>query len=290
MDYNYLSVFDGGFIKNYISLSLEEKNEILNKLVYLKCYNQREECINKLDEIYNYLNQKVKNDNLNKIEHELFIKLTSRYIINNIPVDDDLLNAYTYKYVLKNPNYIPEEIVFLINSFRIFLNTYFNKKIKFKFKNLFHIDYEFGTPINKKNDHFLVNVCAFKKLIHSKNFSKIDYNNHLTYITYILIHEYAHVLQQDYIVRNDNDITENYKLEYLIMKNNPNIYEKYHDYFDIEYEADLYAKQYIIYFLMNIISINELQDCIKSIDKKTDRTDERIIEKIKLLKKIKVSL
>ena len=262
-------MLDNDFVEYYNSLPKSEQNELLEDIIDLKLENEWQEAIGlqkndedvitKIDNIYKNLLNNSNQNQLTRKENNLLLDISARYIINNIAVDDRKLMEYIFNYLLDNRQYKPEEIVLYLNYFRCFLNDYHNKEIEFNFKNSLHCNYEFGIPIKIKIKEMMVNACAFRKLLHQEKLSEGSYNHHLMINNFLVVHEYAHALQQDYINRNNNDITENYKIESIIMKKEPNFYQKYHDSFDTEIEADDYANRYVPYLVHGFMHSNDIQ-------------------------------
>lgn len=253
------------FIKYYSLLDLSEKKDLLLEIINIKNTNTSLDLIEKIDCLYNNLMMKCSAKTLTNEENDLFLGLSARYIINNIQVDDDILDIYVNNYLLKKSQYKSEEIIIYLNYFRCFFNRFFNKEVRFDFQNRFHIDYEFGIPLDNNIKNMKVNVCPFRKIL-DRSLTLNSYYSHMVYISFIILHEYVHLLQDDYISRNcDNNITKNYIIESMLMKNDKKFYDIYHDYFDTEQEADNFAFTYTEYFLKSIIPIDIVRHYLEEI-------------------------
>lgn len=260
---------ENNFIEYYSLLDWESKKDLLQRIINAKNTNTSPNFIEKINFLYRRLMMSCRMNKLTKEENDLFLGLSSRYITNNEELDDDLLNEYVNNYLLKNPEYKGEEIIIYLNYFRCFLNSFYNKEVIFDFQNRFHNGYEFGIPIESNLQYMMVNVCAFRKILN--NIHTIEsYYCHLVHISFSMLHEYAHLLQKDYINNYNNQKTENYIIEKEIMKEDNEFYKKYHDYFEIEKEADEFAYTHINYFLDGIIPKEQLKYYLEIILKKIE--------------------
>lgn len=283
------------FVNHYNSLEWKEKVKLLEKIINIKTNNNESDKsdIKEIDLLFSYLIQKISTKKLTEQENELFLGISSRYLINNIKIDDNIINDYVCNYLSNNRQYKPEEIIIYLNYFRCYFNNFFNKKITFNFKNRMHTDYEFGIPINPKIEQMMVNVCIFKKLLDKQELDKQRYFHHLVIIAFLIIHEYIHILQKDYIDKNyyNEKSAENYIIESLIMKIDKQFYQKYHDYFNMEYDADEYAIMYVPYFLNGIVPNEDIKCYLEWIEnekmKYYDDNSKQIVEEKKVLFKSK---
>ncbi len=205
---------------------------------------------------FKILENKVKNNEFLTPNEKTTFEIVYRYlIINNINIDKTLLHSYCTYYIKRNNGNDYLDKVYLI--FYDLINC-LNSELKkdyhihfYKSKKDIAIAYMvFGDKdfTLHVNDYKLNFSCFNKKKYSYDVLRKIV----IKYIFYI-VHEYTHLLQKEYILKNNDSISEDYMKNVFAMNIAYKIYLKWHDYFRIEEEANIYAYSklldyYYLYF------------------------------------------
>lgn len=84
------------------------------------------------------------------------------------------------------------------------------------------------------DDEFLITINYADQLL-------FENNEKIAEVLFTIFHEIGHILQQNCKDRYDSDMLDIFEKEYFVLKNDRAFYNKYHDNFTIEQDADLYA-------------------------------------------------
>lgn len=150
--------------------------------------------------------------------------------------DYDIIN-FCNQYPLDIENSIDDQQVFLIyniikslinikGKYHIIFNQFESEK---NFKNL-------GSVSNFKgrDDEYLISIYYTDQIF-------FDSMKNIADVLFTIFHEIGHILQSNCKEKYDSDMLDIFEDEYFILENDRDFYDKYHDNFLIEQDANLYA-------------------------------------------------
>lgn len=254
--FNQIKCFNSFSSDEIIEYFLQLDRDIQEFLIFYinetKNLENKENYIRILD-IFENIKLKIINDiELNANEIKFFQRVYYIYEINEIETNDYLLNKFCKKYI-RNENAIDIDRIFLI-SWDIInsLNSKYNKlyKIKFLYDEQIKIPAWVLTRFDcESSDNKNININIYVIDLMIQKLKTSDYEKSKVTILYLInsiLHEYKHLMQNDYLIRNDDMISELYIRELFVKikdnkKNKGELYKKYHENFYLEKEANIFA-------------------------------------------------
>ena len=125
-----------------------------------------------------------------------------------------------------------------------------------------------------------MNSNIYYDLLQIEKLNNEDYVRMLCYQSFALFHEIKH-LEQLTLLQNANDeYTKRIQREIVVNEEYPDFYNKFHNYFQMEKEADSFAIEYLRKCCKSFIPQKELEEFIKATQEslKTDETTQKIFE------------
>ena len=196
-------------------------------------------------EVYNEIveiTNKIISIDLNKEEKQLFERVYSHLILNEIAIDNEILHKYCKTYIKTEEYSYIDRMILLCKDLLNTLNKKYNKNYKLKFFNKRSFNSSGYIIFTEKENIIYININYFIKMY--KESKKLPYKPIKTMVfnkIFSILHEFKHLLQKEYISNNDNKITENFIEEEYIKTYNYKFYLKNHNYFKTEREANLFA-------------------------------------------------
>lgn len=201
------------------------------------------------DEIYNKyleLNEKIdKNEKLSEEEISFVKKLYITFALFesfSVDVDGSEENDYDIidfcnQYPLNIENSIEDKQLFLIynivkslinikGKYHIIFNPYQTEK---DYKTLGSV-----SNYNGRDDEFLITINYTNQILFENRDQIVD-------VLFTICHEIGHILQRNCKDSYDSDMLDIFEKEHFVLKNDRAFYNKYHDSFTIEQDANLYA-------------------------------------------------
>ena len=201
------------------------------------------------DEIYNKyleLNEKIdKNEKLSEEEISFMKKLYITFALFesfSVDVDGSEENDYDIidfcnQYPLNIENSIEDKQLFLIynivkslinikGKYHIIFNPYQTEK---DYKTLGSV-----SNYNGRDDEFLITINYTNQILFENRDQIVD-------VLFTIFHEIGHILQRNCKDSYDSDMLDIFEKEHFVLKNDRAFYNKYHDSFTIEQDANLYA-------------------------------------------------
>lgn len=201
------------------------------------------------DEIYNKyleLNEKIdKNEKLSEEEISFMKKIyISSALFESFSVDVDGSEENDYdiidfcnQYPLNIENSIEDKQLFLIynivkslinikGKYHIIFNPYQTEK---DYKTLGSV-----SNYNGRDDEFLITINYTNQMLFENRDQIVD-------VLFTIFHEIGHILQRNCKDSYDSDMLDIFEKEHFVLKNDRDFYNKYHDSFTIEQDANLYA-------------------------------------------------
>ena len=201
------------------------------------------------DEIYNKyleLNEKIdKNEKLSEEEISFMKKLYINFALFesfSVDVDGSEENDYDIidfcnQYPLNIEKSLEDQQIFLIYNIVKSLIT-----IKGKYHiifNQYHVGNDYNTLGSVSNykgraDEFLITINYTNQILFENKDQIVD-------VLFTVFHEIGHILQRNCKDSYDSDMLDIFEKEHFVLKNDRAFYNKYHDSFTIEQDANLYA-------------------------------------------------
>lgn len=193
----------------------------------------------------------INNHELLEEERQVFEIVYSHLIIKGINVDEELLHKYCISYIRKC-SFSTVDKIFLVSTDLIYvLNKKHKKDYKIQYikdrnlKNVASID----SHMDDTDDDKVINLNRYIYDTYYKNSKKVPFESvksMILFIIFMILHEYLRLIQNDYLLEHDDDKTETYEKETFINyidgnHNRSKFYNKYHHYFRVEEEANIFA-------------------------------------------------
>ena len=77
------------------------------------------------------------------------------------------------------------------------------------------------------------------------------------FMIFTILHEYTHLLQNHYLIKHDDEKTELFIKENIIMKYFRKFYMKNHEYFNFEEEANIFALSTVLDYFANYFTYDD---------------------------------
>lgn len=262
---------NNNLLDEFVHFSRKDK---LNLLCFIRLFKTIEKTklreeektfLDSYDEMVEKLFVKNRNRDLSSGESKVLLFILSYFSLYNNSYKEEDITIYFNNYYYKGTKYfLVEELILLNNLIVSFINTMMNSEVNFKYE-------QFSGPpvhINNINGVKEINVSysLYYDLLEKNKISKKDYYYLMVYQVYSLLHEFYHSIQFDLFNDNKNyDDLENLKKELVVLTKNREFYDKYHNNFKFEKEADEFAIKYLKAFLKDIIPLNMLNFSLKKI-------------------------
>lgn len=285
------------FVDYFYGLLDDDKDTIIYYTILYKKHNDFVKNGN-LDKIYNFyeiLLHKLKYDKLNFKERYIYEHINSYLIISGDFKSNELFDKYVKENLSSLTRFNFKSRVFIILQDIVNrLNKEYNKDYSLMF-----FEQE---PLACTN--WFNKVCRGKILLSSKRYFEhyeikrvddIALAETFAMQAFIILHEYRHLLQRDYMVEHDDDLAKLYKFELFSVTFYDKLYTKNHNGFYIEKEANEFAlnnfyKYIKSYFKNKTLNVSDLSErnfdtfCMNEKDKKS------FIIKYKLLRQYVIFL
>ena len=203
------------FIEYFYNLSVDDKNEIIfYMLLYKKYFSELKN--GNLDKIYNMykiLLHKLEYVKLNYKEKFIYEHIMAYLIISGNFKNDELFEKYVCVYLsnVTKCNF-NNRLFIILQDIVNKLNKEYNKECTLKF-----VDQNAIASTNWFNKDLRYNILlSSNKFWRNYELKKIDDINLLyTFVTnaFIILHEYKHILQNEYMRNIDDDLAKIYKFE-----------------------------------------------------------------------------
>lgn len=269
----YIEVVKKDMLFEYIVSYANDQEFIENFFIMINVlYKFRDELndnekliLDKYESMLKNLKQKCLNNELNNTERIMYALILARSLVNNCCVNLSVCSDYITNVYNKGIIYYTSEEVYLIlaNTLNI-LNKEYNSNVALVFnedkKNICGYRYEDG---RKEIVIGRILIYVINRFANKKN---LTYYSIVYYVVFAIMHEFYHSLQFPYGVQNSM-IAKNpiYRKEGLVTLFNQDFYNKFHNNFSFEIDADQFAFSNIESF------ISELMD-----DKKTKKCEFRV--------------
>ena len=201
-----------------------------------------------MDKIYNKL---LNNITLSKEEIKLLENKFIYFILNNKTnnIINNLIHLYTIKYLNIEDSPSTNKIILISYDLVNELNKKFNKNYLIEFSNKKLTNIHACVKINELPHTITLNVFTFlrdyklTKLIPNLNTKMVSF-----FLIYTILHEFGHCMQDEYTLNHNNEITDIYFKEHIVMLVDRKFYYKNHQFFTIEQESDIFALNEVINF------------------------------------------
>jgi len=244
------------FVNYFYKLNNAEKENIIKVCIEYKKnndYNIKNGNLNKIYDMYKILLHKLEYNELNFKEKEIYEFIKRTEISIGEFENDNLFEKYCNKY-LKNgnlKNYNNNNIFLIMQDMLNELNKKYNNDSHLIITDEYEIAYT--NWLNKETRGKIVIGEKYIERINiwSKTYEKIEYV--IAYSLFLVLHEYKHLLQTyDFIINNSIHNTIYFKEEFMICRVN-SLYQKFHDNFVTEKEANEFAYHNIFDYLSKYV-------------------------------------
>lgn len=210
----------------------------------------------RLKENINEIENKILNRQANATERRIYSAYASRCLFHNVPINKDILNMCVMQ-IIESKDDLTEDSVFAFMQYALnYICQTEDREIKIIAEGGVNILYTMAGVVNR----IYINRQFEKYLDFSLN--KEDTETLIVWFMCALLHEVQHIRQyQDLRGNTDLDNSQMFK-EVVVRRHNPKFYEKKHDSFAIERQANQYAYDFVHYFLKNIIDENRINEII----------------------------
>jgi len=251
----------------------------------------------------------IKNGNLDKI-YNMYKILLDKLKYNKLNCKEMYIYEHVMAYLIISGNFKNNEL------FEKYVSTYLTKINRFNFNSrLFIIMQDIVNKLNKEYNkdcslifseqdslactNWIIKEYKYKISLNAekyydsytlKQIDDIDLLKTFSYHIFIILHEYRHLLQNEYMRNHDDNLSKIYKFELFLIIMQNKFYSKNHNSYYIEKEANNFAYDNFYKYIKNYFSdkwidesylkefINEVF-CVENVNNKS------FILKYKLLKK-----
>lgn len=234
---------------NYI-FGILNKTDIDNVIFYTLLYKKYREFfpdikngnLEKIYNMYQILLHKLEYNELNIKERYIYEYINSFLILCGEFKNNKLFEFYCDKY-LNNLNYnnFNKQIFLILQNIINDLNRHYNKNYKLRLYNKTK-DKAFTNWLDKaKKDSIYLSLDIYLSYFYNKMETNVDIKKTLASEIFVILHEYKHLLQNDYMLSHNDDLSSRYKKDLYIITFREKSYDKYHDNLFIEKEANEFA-------------------------------------------------
>ena len=206
-----------------------------------------------MDKIYTKL---LNNITLSKDEIKLLENKFIYFILNNKTnnIINNLIHLYSIRYLNIEGSPSSNKIILLCFDFVNEINKKYNKNYLIEFSNKKFTNIHAFVKINELPHTITLNTFTFlrdyklTKILPHLNIKMVSF-----FLIYTILHEFGHCMQDEYTLCHNNQITDTYFKEHIVMLVDRKFYFKNHQFFTIEQESDIFALNevrnfYSIYF------------------------------------------
>ena len=251
------------FIDYFDNLYVEEKDYIIeNCYNYLMCEKKiSHKSLEKISNMYDILKHKIKYDKLNNKERKIYEYIQAYLIYTDRYEKTEHFDIYVNKYLTNiSLDNIGKKVFLVIQNIINSLNN------EFKLDTYIYIDEAEENTLGSVEWEDIESIIYLNKL-----FFKDLYNNkliiddligYISYIIFIILHEYGHIIQKNYMFRNNDKKSLDYEMDFYLIQYSK-LYKKLHNYFIVEKEANDFAIDRLInelkkYFQNKVIDEKEI--------------------------------
>ncbi len=240
--------------QKFCNLSNRKKEAILKKLKkileideYKRFFNEKKKILY-LNNLIDYLDKDSIDNNLGCRSSDTFLLINRFRFINNLYINKDAVSSYFNSCFLNKKKYTLDDLNILFQETYKFLMNYFNEPYeKIKLSNNYNNNtyyYHQKMILEVSKDIY---EHAKSKAISEEEFTKLAVRQ-----TWSLAHEFAHTAINKYVERN-NDKDNIFFRESVINLFDNEFYEKNHNNFQTEIEANSFALCFTRYLLKDIL-------------------------------------
>jgi len=250
--------------KLLMDLSRKDQMDFLNNISFLKGFDineltkKEQIIIEDYDNMIEKLLYKCRIKTLSESELKVLLFIMSYCSLNNNSFEDEDINVYFNNYFYNGSTYfLVEELILFNNSIVSFIGKMMNIDVKLNYNKFVEVPF----CINKNNDvaEITASYDMYSELFELDTISKEDFYYLLVYQSYALLHEFYHTIQIELVMNNKNyDDIERLEKELVILTKNKEFYNKYHNNFKIEKEADNFALESLKHLLKDVIPLEML--------------------------------
>lgn len=190
----------------------------------------------------------------------------------------EILSFYLNHYYFgKKPAFTPDELILLQAHCVHFINQMTASSIEISFPVSFSNSI---CSITRQNGKFLMKFAYsfYSQLLNDESLSEEDYYYLIVYHTFAILHEYAHSKQMLMLVDNkEYEESSRIREEIVVLHCSPSFYEKYHNNFLIEKEADQFALQNLAGVLQNMIPKKNYEISLKKLTEDLHAVYQKIL-------------
>lgn len=233
------------FVNYFYKLDSDTKNDIVfYTMLYVKYKEYLDIKNGNIEKIYNFykiLLRKLEYDKLNVKDKYLYEYVNAYLILFGEYKNDKLFDKYCNEYLVKtNKNNFNKEIFLILQDLINILNKKYNKSYT-----LCLVEQKPIAATNWMKKERMGKICLrvtdYIDYFLDKNTSSTNIIKTLTNQIFIILHEYKHLLQMDEFYSSRETIKEYERDLYLISVVPKRLYNKYHENFIIEKEANEFA-------------------------------------------------
>ena len=248
-NFNYVDKSYKDFVIYFFKLNDNEKKYIIKNVYNYRSNNftPKNKTFDMLNNMYEILLQKIKYNELNGMERNIYEYINAYLIYYNKFETNMVFDLYCDKYLSNiTINNINNKILLITQNVVDILNKKYHLDVK-----IVNASYEYETKV-------LASVDIFSKqneIFINKNMSKIEVDNKNLFLSvariiFIILHEYKHILQY-YDIINSKSITNKSLIDKVYLREiTYDFYNKYHNYFFTERNANDFAFSVLKIFLM----------------------------------------
>ena len=255
---NYVIKDYTSFVNYFFSLDKKTKDYIINEVYFYIYSNDNNKLLNKIVNMYNILLEKLKYNKLNLKERYIY-EYVNEYLINlGFFCPNDLFEKYCSTYLNNISGFnTMDKIILLMQHILNEFNIKYNMDAFLSFNDdencIAWMDFS-------ENENVInVNLEKVNELISIKQ-AVSNYEELLSVCLFTILHEFNHLLQKNYMLKNNDNKKAGYVNDLFVI-NLSKLYDKYHNYFQIENESNLFG----INNIMPLVS--------KSFKKKVDENE-----------------
>lgn len=286
------------YINYFYNLKDEDRSTIVFYcLIYKKYFpNIKNGNLDKIYNVYKILLHKLEYDNLNHKEKNIYEFIKSYMIICEEFENDNLFEKYCDKYLKDlNRNNINKRLLIILQDMMNQLNKTYNKdySIILGVTNDIAVTEWFQKKFKGK---LILNSSTYVDLFYSNKIDDINVLCTLTVQSFIILHEYKHLLQNEYMRTNYDLKADIYRFELYTIYNDKKgsklnkFYLDNHNSYQIEREANDFAlnnffKYIKKYFENYYINEDDLKEFLIKHWTIKENTKKSFLLKYKILKK-----
>lgn len=220
------------------------------------------------DAVFATLCEKCRRYALSEKEEKIFRKIIAYSLVYDFGfMNWEILSIYLNHYSFgKDPQFTPDELI-LLQAYSV---QFINQMTASSISLVFALDCftDATCHIRREEGKFILQFdkSVYRELLEAESLSKDDYYYLLFYNTYGILHEYLHSRQMLMLVNGEDSLDlSRIRKEVVVLYLAHDFYEKYHNNFKIENDADDFAFHYLSFVLKGMVPEKEFESAFQKL-------------------------